>query len=55
VDFIERWFRISPDGDDGSLEILFILLLGLIIIAIWMHLPTARKIRDDVSKQKKRY
>jgi len=55
MDFIERWFGISPDGGDGSLEILFIVLVGMIIVAIWMHLPTARKIRGDVSKKKKRY
>ena len=55
MDFIERWFGISPDGGDGSLEILFIVLVGMIIVAIWMHLPISRKIRGDVSKKKKRY
>jgi len=34
MDFIERWFGISPDGGDGSTELLyvvvFVVMLGLI-------------------------
>ena len=33
MDFIERLFGVSPDGGDGSLEILYILAL-LIALAI---------------------
>ncbi len=25
MDFIERWFGISPDGGDGSLEAIYVL------------------------------
>jgi len=32
-------FGISPDDSDGSLESLLIVLLVMIAIAIWMHLP----------------
>jgi LPXTG-motif cell wall-anchored protein len=31
MDFFERWFGVSPDGGDGSLEILWI---GVIIVAL---------------------
>jgi hypothetical protein len=31
MDFIERWFGISPDGGDGSLELLW---LATIVVAI---------------------
>ena len=24
MDFIERWFGVSPDGGDGTLELLYI-------------------------------
>jgi hypothetical protein len=24
MDFIEQWFGVSPDGGDGSLEVLYI-------------------------------
>jgi len=31
MDWIERWFGISPDNGDGSLELLLVLLCVLII------------------------
>jgi len=35
MDFIERWFGLSPDGGDGSTELLyivaFVVVLGLIL------------------------
>lgn len=31
MDFIEQWFGISPDGGDGSLEMLWI---GAIVVAV---------------------
>ena len=34
VDFIERWFGVSPDGGDGSLEILYLVTLALVVCAI---------------------
>jgi len=33
MDFIERAFNISPDGGSGATELLFLLVLGLIVIA----------------------
>jgi hypothetical protein len=35
MDFIEKWFGISPDGGDGSLEALYLMtFLGVIAIVI---------------------
>ena len=36
MDFIERWFHISPDGGNGSLEFLYvaILILAITLMAI---------------------
>jgi hypothetical protein len=31
MDFFEKWFGISPDGGDGSLEALWI---GVIVVAV---------------------
>ena len=31
MDFFERWFGVSPDGGDGSLEVLWI---GVIMAAL---------------------
>jgi hypothetical protein len=33
MDFIERWFGISPDGGDGTLELLYV-AVGVLIVAI---------------------
>lgn len=35
MDFIERWFGISPDGGDGSLEALYLLII-LVVIGLVM-------------------
>ena len=34
MDFIERWFSVSPDGGDGSLEVLYFIALAVVIVAI---------------------
>jgi hypothetical protein len=31
MDFIEKWFGVSPDGGDGSLEIVYIIALAVVI------------------------
>jgi len=43
VNFIEKYFGISPDGGDSSLEIMVLVLLVMICVAIGMHLPYWRK------------
>ena len=34
MDFIEQWFGISPDGGDGSLEVLWIGAIVVVALAI---------------------
>jgi len=34
MDFIERWFELSPDGGDGSLEVLYLFVLVAVVAAI---------------------
>jgi hypothetical protein len=34
VDFIERWLGVSPDGGDGTLELLYIGVSALIVVAL---------------------
>jgi hypothetical protein len=34
MDFIERWFGVSPDGGDGSLEALYFVVLLVIVSAV---------------------
>jgi len=35
VEFIERWFGIAPDGGDGSIEIMFVVMFIWIIAVAW--------------------
>lgn len=34
MDFIERWFGVSPDGGDGSTEALYILAIVVFFAAV---------------------
>ena len=34
MDFIERWFGISPDGGDGTLEVLWIAAAVVAVLAV---------------------
>jgi hypothetical protein len=34
MDFIEKWFGVSPDGGDGSLEMLYVGVVVVIGLAI---------------------
>jgi hypothetical protein len=43
VRFIEEWFGISPDGGDGSLEIMILVLLVVVATLIGMLLPIGGK------------
>jgi len=52
MDFIEKFLGISPDGGDGSLEILLLVLVVLIITAVGMHWPYRRKRTGEFRKQR---
>ena len=34
MDFIEQWLGVSPDGGDGSLELLYIAAIIVIALAV---------------------
>jgi hypothetical protein len=50
MDFIERWFGVSPDGGNGSLEILWI---AGIVVAVAV-LVFRRRIADWLSSNEAR-
>jgi hypothetical protein len=35
MDFIERWFGLSPDGGDGSTELLYIVAIALVLALVF--------------------
>lgn len=34
MDFIEQWFGVSPDGGDGSLEVLWIAAFAVAVVVV---------------------
>lgn len=44
MDWIERWFGVSPDGGNGSLEILLAVLFAVVGVALLATtIPGARR------------
>jgi hypothetical protein len=35
MDFIERWFGLSPDGGDGTTEALYVVAAAAILVLIF--------------------
>ena len=33
MDWIERWWGVSPDGGDGSLEMVFVSIAAAVVVA----------------------
>lgn len=48
MDFIEQWFGVSPDGGDGSLEVLWIVAIVVAVVAFAFR----RKIAAFLSSRK---
>jgi len=47
MDFIERYFGLSPDGGDGSIEAIVLVLLVTLGALIGLRLPIAGNAKDD--------
>lgn len=47
MDFIERLFGFSPDGGDGSAEIIYLAVLVIVAALFWRYV--ARKISSGSS------
>jgi hypothetical protein len=42
VDFFERYFGWPPDGGDGSMEIVFLLMAAALMVAVVLHVRYRR-------------
>ena len=42
MDFIERWFGVSPDGGDGSTELMYLTVLVVVLVAV-LYRPVRRR------------
>ena len=34
MDFIEQWFGISPDGGDGTAEVMIVVVIVAMVVAV---------------------
>jgi hypothetical protein len=46
MDWIEQWFGISPDGGDGSTELIYIVAAAAIVALIFGRAIVARLARN---------
>ena len=46
MDFIERWFGISPDGGSGLLEMLYVFAIANAVTTAAMYLARRRESHD---------
>jgi hypothetical protein len=46
MDFIERWLGISPDGGDGSTELLYIVAIAVVLAVLVGRRPIAAYLRQ---------
>ena len=51
VDFIERLFGFAPDNGDGSIEILWLVVLALLIVTITYFRVQKRRARQNTIKR----
>ncbi len=47
MDFIERWFGISPDGGDGSTELLYIVVIAAVLALVAGRHRIAKALRHQ--------
>ena len=52
MDFIERWFGVSPDGGDGSLELLWIAAIAIVVLAVVFRRPIVSWLASRKSGQR---
>jgi hypothetical protein len=45
MDFIERYLGISPDGGDGSFEVMLLVVIPILIAALALYLSATRGVR----------
>jgi len=51
VDFIERLFGYAPDNGDGSIEILWLVVLALLIATITYFRVQKRRAQQNIDKR----
>jgi hypothetical protein len=52
VDFIERLFGFAPDNGDGSIEILWLVVLALLVATITYFRVQKRRARQETNQRR---
>lgn len=52
MDFIERWFGVSPDGGDGSLEVLWIAAMAVVMVGVIFRRPITNWLASRKARQR---
>ena len=50
MDFVERWFGISPDHGDGTFEVLVLVAIVAAMGIVWFRRPLARACSQLISR-----
>jgi hypothetical protein len=54
MDFIERWFHVSPDNGSGSTEVMYIVAMTFLLIAIIRRRQLAGFVRRCANRFRKK-
>jgi hypothetical protein len=54
MDFIERWLHVSPDNGNGSTEVMYLVAIGVLLVAITWRRQVASFVRRCASRFRKK-
>lgn len=54
MDFIERWFHVSPDNGNGSTEAMYLVAIAVLIVAITCRRQVASFVRRCANRLRKK-
>jgi hypothetical protein len=54
MDFIERWFHVSPDNGSGSTEVMYIVAITVLLIATIRRRQLVSFVRRCVNRLRKK-
>jgi hypothetical protein len=46
VHFIEQWLHVSPDGGNGGIELLYLVLISAVVVALVRYRRRVRAVLD---------
>jgi len=53
MDFIERWFHVSPDGGNGMTEVAIVVAVAMLVVGILCRRQLAKFVTGRVKRARK--